>query len=81
MIQSMTAGESAPAARIAALSITTPPEACGRDNLVTSALISTSSTTHTVAVADGSREKSACLRRVRVRSDTGKCPLDTLNHH
>ena len=37
MIQSMTAGESAPAARIAARSMTTPPEACGRDNLATSA--------------------------------------------
>jgi hypothetical protein len=38
--------------------MTTPPEACGRDNLATSALISRSSMTHTVAAADGRREES-----------------------
>ena len=44
MIHSMTAAKSTPSARIAARSMTTPPEACGRANRVTNVLISASST-------------------------------------
>ena len=50
LIHSMTAEKSAPSARIAARSMTTPPEACGRANRVTNALISASSTSHTVVL-------------------------------
>lgn len=44
MIQSMIWGESVPAARIAARSITTPPDGCGRDRFLMSVVISESFT-------------------------------------
>ena len=73
VIQFMTAGKSAPAARIAARSMTTPPEECGRDNLVTSAVISRSSiASHRTRcpVRRRSRAKSAARHdgRIMVKS-------------
>jgi hypothetical protein len=70
MIHAMIAGKSAPSARIAARSMTTPPEACGRANRVTNALISASFTAQAVVL----------LRRVGVPKRPGwrrraSCPM------
>ena len=65
MIQSMIAGESAPAARIAARSMTTPPEACGRDSLATSVVISRSFTAQTVASVGSWSRGGRAARRMR----------------
>lgn len=48
MIHAMTAGKSPPSARIAARSMTSPPDAWGRASRVTKARIASSSTHHTV---------------------------------
>ena len=63
MIHAMTAEESAPSARIAARSMTSPPDACGRASRVTNARIASSSTPHT-ALLPRNHSPRRSLRRV-----------------
>ena len=84
MIHSMTAEKSAPSARIAARSMTTPPEACGRANRATNALISASSTSHTVVLprclrVPGQRDRGPWKRGLV--SVTSWRPRSSGHHH